>query len=71
MSKKVSEVPFDKLKIGDSVIGLSNTPGVISALTPIEKDPRKEDNCVTIKWENGKTSFVWHFQCDHITIVTE
>lgn len=56
---KLTEVPFDQIKVGDKVISFLENPGVITHFTP--------DRCldkrgwVEIKWDNGNQSKSWIF----------
>ena len=67
--KKLSEVPWDNLAVGDVCISVLGTPGVITDLVPIDQTSRQEDGEVEIHWENGKQSYFWHFWGDNITYV--
>lgn len=67
----ISEIPFEDLYVGMQAISYYGTPGVITELLGIEDDPRKEDNLVSFKWENGRESIgVWHFQCSKVKLKT-
>jgi hypothetical protein len=66
---KLSDVPWAELKIGDKVIGALGMPGTIIDLIPVENDQRQENNVITIYWENGAHSNVWHYWLDKVTYI--
>ena len=55
----------DRAKLGKpvKVTGANGKPGEVTSV-----DPGREDWDITITWEGGNTSVVWHFQCDHIEV---
>ena len=67
--KRLSNIPFNELQLGDKLISNKNTPGKITGLTPIEESWRQEGDQITIIWDNGKTSNLWHFQCQYVQYV--
>lgn len=64
--RKLSEVPFEELEIGDRLISAKYNLGTIIGFNLIKDDPRREDNMIGIVWDNGKTSCQYHFWCDHV-----
>lgn len=67
--KRLSDIPFEELQVGDKLISKKNTPGKIVDLTPIEKTFRQEDNRIMIVWDNGGISIPWHYQGAYIQYV--
>lgn len=66
---QLSEVPFDKLKIGDKLISAVGTPGHITGFIPMDNACQQEDNEIEISWDDGKTSEIWHFWGMHVEYV--
>lgn len=72
--RKLSEVPFDELKVGDRLISYRKNPGVISELIvrPIglkEKDP---DNLIVwMEWEDGHKSSIRHYLTEYVLYVED
>ena len=69
MVKRLSDIPFGDLKIGDKVISKKNNHGVIEALTPITEASRREDNEIRIRWSNSSESYNWQFMMNHVQYV--
>ena len=67
--KRLFDIPFNELQLGNKVISMKNTSGKITGLTPIEESWRQEGDQITIIWDNGKTSNLWHFQCQYVQYV--
>jgi hypothetical protein len=68
MSTYLSEVPFQDIFIGQRVVSHIGNPGTVTDLIPIEQAVRKMDNEVTVTWDHGGKSHLWHFWCDHIKL---
>lgn len=64
---KLSDVPFDKLKVGDKLISAVGQPGKITKLTDKEFASQQEDNEIEVEWDSGKTSKFWHFWGGKVT----
>jgi len=60
---KVSEIPYEKLSVGDIIISALNHKGEIVELYP------EDDKSLEIVWENGNASYAYHHQCDKIEYV--
>lgn len=63
---KLSEVPFNELKIDDKVKFLYET-GKITALTP--KHERVQENQLAIFWEERNVSILYHSWCGEIEYI--
>jgi hypothetical protein len=68
---KLSEVPFEKIYIGQRVQSdATNRIGIIIEKQDIKEDYRNEDNIISIWWDNGNMSIeAWHFQCNKVTVL--
>lgn len=64
--KAVSEIPFNRLNVGDMVISNMGTVGTITALVP---EPTARFDDVYLEWGNGNASKVFHLNCTHICYV--
>ena len=64
--KKLSEVPYVQT-IGLKVRGANDVIGVVTEHLP----PWRGEDMLAIDWENGKQSIIWHFWCEHITVLDE
>ncbi|MBI5421336.1 MAG: hypothetical protein HZA35_03465 [Parcubacteria group bacterium] len=49
-TKRLNDVPFEDLRVGDKLISMLGKNGVITFLNP------NDDDWVEILWENGKRS---------------
>lgn len=67
--KRVTDVPWNELEIGDTVVSCNYQPGKITELTSIEFAKRCEDNEVGITWALGSTSYDWYFFMKHVEYV--
>ncbi len=69
MSKKVSDMAFEDLKVGMRVISAKGTPGEISALHPEAYGMDRHDS-VSFEWDNGSSSIqCFHNLLTHTTLV--
>lgn len=64
--RKLSDVPWGELQVGDSLISAIGHPGVITELHP-EGQSRYDE--VAMIWENGNTSMGFHMNGDYIKYV--
>lgn len=67
---KVSEVPFEQLKLGDVCISNVGHLGEIIELIPVEKTFKKEDNEIRVQWlytgNINKKSWDFHYNFTHV-----
>lgn len=68
---KLSEIPFKEIYVGQRVQSdLTKCFGIVMEKNDIEEDFRKEDNLVSIWWDNDKIALnVRHFQYDMVTVL--
>lgn len=64
--RKLCEIPFSDLSVGDRVLSARGIRGTITTLVPKEQATRQEDNELKVKWDNGDTSLLWHFQGERV-----
>jgi hypothetical protein len=61
---KLSEVPFDQLKVGDKLISYIGTPGHITHLVKRgETSPylqKEKEDVIVMLWDNGNVSYQHH-----------
>lgn len=60
--RQLKDVPWEDIREGDFVISLRGTNGKIVELRQKEFATHKEDNEVSILWQNGNLSLIWHFE---------
>ena len=60
MLRPLSEVPFDKLRIGDPVISAIGQNGEITGLIP------NDDGTVLIQWAGAQESSCYHHLTDKV-----
>lgn len=66
---KLSEVPKDQLKSGMKVIGANGVPGIVCHIQPNEgKFIGEDDWNISIDWDNGNQSWIWHFWTNYIEV---
>lgn len=70
MTKPLSEIPFDKLSVGDPLISAINNPGKIAEIIPAGTKCSRgytwDEPTIIIKWDAGNFSFAPHVDCDRI-----
>jgi len=62
---KLNELPYNKIAVGLKVIGANNVHGFVGELLPLWRG----EDMLSIEWDNGKKSIIWHYWCDNITIL--
>lgn len=67
---RLCDVLWEDLRVGDILISHLGTAGEIVRLIPKIIATQREDNEIVIKWNNGKISMPWHFECKDITYDT-
>jgi len=68
---KLSDIAFEKLRVGDHVISAIGTNGRITHLREdmFYKKSDEDRYSVSIDWDNGNKSTVKHYECDKITYI--
>ena len=68
--QKLSDVPFDSLRVGDRVKSkITNNEGVIRELIVKSQAKRFEDSEIVIVWDTGSRSHHWHFWLDKVWLM--
>ncbi len=60
--RRLCDVPWEELMIGDFIISNTGLIGRIDELIQIDYATQNEDNEIIIKWSNGKFSALWHHE---------
>lgn len=70
LMQKLSDVPFDLLRVGDRVKSeITNNEGVIRELILVQDAYRTEDNQIVINWDTGYRYRTWQFWLDQIWLM--
>lgn len=68
--KPLSEVPYDKIKIGLAVLSVTNTLGKVSEKISKEDHPNRDnDNLIKVKWDNGNESLNFHLNFHKVKVI--